>query len=112
MSDKLKLGDTLDRLFATIESRQGSDPKGSYTADLLNSGHERCAKKFGEEAVEAAIAGAIKDREGLAQEAADALYHLLVLMASCDVSPSDVASILTARAGTSGHDEKATRKKP
>lgn len=105
------IGDVLDRLFATIESRKGSSPDESYTASLLSKGPERCAKKFGEEAVEAVLAGALQDKEQLAAEAADVLYHLAVLLASNDLSFEEVANALAAREGVSGHAEKASRKK-
>ena len=103
------LGDVLTRLYETIEARKGAAPDASYTAALLEAGAARCAKKFGEEAVEAAIAGAMGDKEALTDEAADVLYHLLVLMAAADVAPADVASVLAKREGVSGHEEKAGR---
>lgn len=103
------LGDVLTRLYGTIEARKGAAPDASYTASLLAAGAARCAKKFGEEAVEAAIAGAMSDKAALTEEAADVLYHLLVLMAAADVDPADVSAALTKREGVSGHDEKASR---
>lgn len=103
------LDDVLTRLYATIEARKGASPDASYTASLLAAGAARCAKKFGEEAVEAAIAGAMGDKAALTDEAADVLYHLLVLMAAADVAPADVAAALAKREGVSGHDEKASR---
>ena len=103
------LGDVLTRLYETIEARKGAAPDASYTAALLEAGAARCAKKFGEEAVEAAIAGATGDKAALTDEAADALYHLLVLMAAADVAPADIASVLARREGVSGHEEKAGR---
>ncbi len=106
-----QLGVLLQRLFETIRSRKGASPEASYTASLLAAGAARCAKKFGEEAVEAAIAGAAGDQEALTEEAADVFYHLMVLMASVGVTPEDVAAALRAREGVSGHDEKASRSK-
>lgn len=103
------LDGVLARLYETIEARKGASPDASYTASLLAKGAARCAKKFGEEAVEAAIAGAAGDRAALTQEAADVLYHLLVLMAAADVRPADVAAVLAKREGVSGHEEKARR---
>lgn len=103
------LGDVLNRLYQTIEARKGAAPEQSYTASLLAAGPARCAKKLGEEAVEAAIAGAMGDKVSLTDEAVDVLYHLLVLMAAADVSPDDVAAALAKREGVSGHDEKAGR---
>ncbi len=101
----------IDKLFATIAARKGGDPATSYTAALLKDGAARCAKKFGEEAVEAAIAGAMKDKTALASESADVLYHLLVLWAASGIEPSDVYAALAAREGQSGLDEKASRAK-
>lgn len=103
------LGETLARLYKTIEARKGASPDASYTASLLAAGAARCAKKFGEEAVEAAIAGAVGDKAALTEETADVLYHLLVLMAAVDVAPADVAAVLAKREGVSGHEEKAGR---
>lgn len=110
MSGSTDLGDILTALYATIESRKNASPESSYTASLLTAGAAQCAKKFGEEAVEAAIAGAMGDKNALTAEAADALYHLLVLMASVGVAPDDVAAALKKRQGVSGHEEKASRK--
>ena len=109
MSSQKPLGDVLSNLFETIERRKGASPDASYTASLLAAGAERCAKKFGEEAVEAALAGALGDKTRLTEEAADVLYHLLVLLAASGVSPEDVAVALAAREGQSGHAEKASR---
>ena len=101
----------IDKLFATIAARKGADPATSYTAALLKDGAARCAKKFGEEAVEAAIAGAMKDKKALTAESADVLYHLLVLWAASGITPADVYAALTAREGRSGLAEKAARAK-
>ncbi|MHA7872845.1 MAG: phosphoribosyl-ATP diphosphatase [Hyphococcus sp.] len=109
MAAATPLGDLLTELFATIESRRDAPAAQSYTASLLAAGAARCAQKFGEEAVEAAIAGATGDAPALTEEAADALFHLLVLMAAGGVRPDDVAAVLRRRQGTSGHDEKASR---
>lgn len=103
------LGEVLGRLFDVIEERKNAAAEKSYTASLLAAGPARCAKKFGEEAVEAAIAGAMGDKTALTEEAADTLYHLLVLMAAADVAPADVAAALASREGVSGHAEKAGR---
>ena len=104
-----RLGTVLQRLYEVIESRKDADPKSSYTASLLAKGPARCAKKFGEEAVEAVIAGTTSDKAELTAEGADTLYHLLVLMASVGVTPNEVAQTLADREGISGHDEKAGR---
>ncbi|APX11865.1 phosphoribosyl-ATP diphosphatase [Tateyamaria omphalii] len=100
---------TLDDLFATIEARKGADPDSSWTAKLLANGPEKCAEKFGEEAVEAIIEAVRDDKPALTSEAADVLYHLLVMLAARDVALSDVMAELTRRQGTSGLTEKAAR---
>ena len=105
MSDR----DALSRLAATIEARKGADPATSWTAKLLAAGPEKAAEKFGEEAVEAVIEAVRGDRLRLTAEAADVLYHLLVMLASRDVALSDVLAELERREGTSGLDEKASR---
>lgn len=99
----------LDRLAATIEARTSADPESSWTAKLLAKGPDKCAEKFGEEAVEAIIAAVRNDRENLTAEAADVLYHLLVMLASRDVPLGDVMAELDRRAATSGIAEKASR---
>ncbi len=103
------LGQALDALAATIAQRAGADPKSSYTAQLLADGPARCAKKLGEEAVEAALACATGDKPGLTSEAADVIYHLLVALQAAGVPPEDVAAALEQRKGTSGLEEKASR---
>ena len=105
------MSDALDRLFATIVARKGSDPSQSYTAKLLAQGVEKCAKKFGEEATEAVIAAIQKDKTELAKESADVLYHLLVLWAASGITPEDVYTVLQSREGQSGLEEKASRAK-
>ncbi len=77
----------LDRLFATIAARKGADAKSSYTAKLLAGGVQACAKKFGEEAVEAVIAATAQGAKELTAESADVLYHLLVLWAAAGITP-------------------------
>lgn len=99
----------LDRLDATIAARKGADPDTSWTAKLLARGPDKCAEKFGEEAVEAVIAAVKNDRENLTCEAADVIYHLLVLLAARDVPLADVLAELERREGTSGVAEKASR---
>jgi len=105
------LGAELDHLSATIAARAGDDAKSSYTASLLAAGVEKCAKKLGEEAVETALAAAKGDKQQIAAEAADVVYHLLVLLKATGVSGEDVAAVLKARRGVSGLDEKASRPK-
>lgn len=99
----------LERLAATIESRKGADPESSWTAKLFAKGPEKCAEKFGEEAVEAIIEAVKADRAQLTAEAADVLYHLLVMLAARDVTLADVLAELERREGTSGIAEKAAR---
>jgi phosphoribosyl-ATP pyrophosphohydrolase len=100
---------TLARLAALIRSRRAEAGEKSYTAQLLTAGTERCAKKFGEEAVETVIAAMGNDATALKAEAADVLYHLLVLLESRGVAFADVLKILDGRMGTSGLAEKASR---
>ena len=99
----------LDDLAATIASRKGADPESSWTAKLFAKGPEKCAEKFGEEAVEAIIAAVKNDRENLTYEAADVLYHLLVMLEARDVALADVLAELARRQGVSGVVEKASR---
>ncbi|KQB11812.1 phosphoribosyl-ATP diphosphatase [Rhodobacter capsulatus] len=99
----------LSRLAATVEARKGADPDSSWTAKLFAKGPEKCAEKFGEEAVEAIIAAVKNDRENLVYEAADVLYHLVVMLAARDVTVDEVLAELDRRAGTSGLAEKAAR---
>ena len=99
----------LHDLAATIQSRKGADPDTSWTAKLFAKGPEKCAEKFGEEAIEAIIEAVKGDREKLASEAADVLYHLLVMLAARDVTLADVEAELARREGTSGLAEKAAR---
>ncbi|MDF3605534.1 phosphoribosyl-ATP diphosphatase [Paracoccus sp. DMF-8] len=99
----------IERLAATIEARKGADPSESWTAQLLAKGPEKCAEKFGEEAVEAIIEAVRGDRARLTSEAADVLYHLLVMLAARDVSLRDVVAELDRREGQSGLAEKAAR---
>jgi phosphoribosyl-ATP pyrophosphohydrolase len=101
----------LDKLFATIAARKGADPAQSYTAKLLAAGVEKCAKKFGEEAVETVIAAIQQDKAELAKESADVLYHLAVLWAASGITPQDVYAVLKSREAMSGLDEKASRPK-
>ena len=99
----------LERLAATIDARKGADPDSSWTARLLGKGPEKCAEKFGEEAVEAIIEAVKGDRDKLTAEAADVLYHLLVMLAARNVTLAEVEAVLTAREGQSGIAEKAGR---
>ena len=100
---------SLENLAATIAARKGADPESSWTAKLLSKGPEKCAEKFGEEAVEAIIEAVKGDRARLTAEAADVIYHLLVMLAARDVTLGDVLAELERREGTSGISEKAAR---
>lgn len=99
----------LHRLADTIASRKGADPDTSWTAKLFAKGPEKCAEKFGEEAIEAIIEAVKGDPAALTSEAADVLYHLLVMLAARDVTLADVLAELERREGTSGIAEKASR---
>ena len=101
----------LQRLAATIHARRTVDASKSYTRELLDAGPERCAKKLGEEATETIIAALAQDNRALTREAADLVYHLLVLLESKQVPLSDVLTELKSRMGTSGLAEKAARDK-
>jgi phosphoribosyl-ATP pyrophosphohydrolase len=100
---------TLDDLYAIILARKDADPASSWTAQLLAKGPEKCAEKFGEEAVEAIIEAVKDDKAALTSEAADVLYHLLVMLAARDVPFGDVMETLARRQATSGIAEKASR---
>jgi len=101
--------DTLLRLAATIEARKGADPETSWTAKLLARGPKKAAQKFGEEAIEAVIEAARGDKDKLTEEAADVLYHFLVMLTARDVTLADVYAALDRREGRSGIAEKASR---
>ena len=103
--------DVLVQLAATISARRAAAPDSSYTRQLLDGGPARCAKKLGEEAIETVIAGTSEGDEQLKAEAADLIYHLLVLLESRSVSITDVLAVLDKRQGVSGLKEKAERSK-
>lgn len=100
---------TLNDLYATILARKDADPDSSWTAQLLAKGPEKCAEKFGEEAIEAIIEAVKDDKAALTGEAADVLYHLLVMLAARDVPLDDVLAELARRQTQSGIAEKAGR---
>ena len=100
---------TLNYLFETIQSRKTADPSSSWTAKLLSKGPEKCAEKFGEEAIEAIIEAVKGDEAGLTSEAADVIYHLMVMLAARDVTLDDVVAELARRQAKSGIAEKASR---
>lgn len=101
--------DTLSRLEATIAARSGADPSTSYVAQLNHRGVPVMARKLGEEAVETITAALAGGREELVGEAADVLFHLLVLLNAKNVRLEDVLAELERREGTSGIDEKLSR---
>jgi phosphoribosyl-ATP pyrophosphohydrolase len=102
--------DVLQRLAAVIRARRNDSASTSYTRELLDGGTERCAKKLGEEAVETVIAALGSDAKALTREAADLVYHLLVLLECRNLRLDDVLAELDRRMGTSGLAEKAQRK--
>jgi phosphoribosyl-ATP pyrophosphohydrolase len=107
--DKADAMFTLDELARTIDQRAGASADTSYTRSLLDKGAAHCARKFGEEAIELAIAAAALDEGAVRAEAADVLYHLLVVLRARGVALSSVMSELDRRSGRSGHEEKASR---
>jgi len=103
-----RFAEALARLAAVIEARKGADPEASYTAQLL-ADPARAAKKLGEESIETLIAALQGDRDALAAESADLIYHWLVVLAAAGVPLDEVAAKLETREGTSGLEEKASR---
>ena len=100
---------SLEDLNARLGERTKASPEESYTAKLLRDGIDRCARKFGEEAVETIVSAVSRDKPGLTAEAADVLYHLLVLLRAADVPLDEVMAELEGRTGQSGLAEKASR---
>jgi phosphoribosyl-ATP pyrophosphohydrolase len=101
---------TLNDLEKRVQMRAQASPDVSYTRRLLDRGVAQCAKKLGEEAVEAAIAAIAEDRERVIGEAADVLYHLLVVLHARGITLAEVETELGERTRQSGLDEKAARK--
>ena len=101
--------DTLDALEQTIRQRRAADPDTSYVAKLTARGRAKIAQKVGEEAVETVIAAIADDKAGMVSEAADLMFHLLVLLADAGLSLDDVRAKLARREGLSGLEEKAGR---
>lgn len=101
--------DVLKKLSQTIAARRAASGEKSYTRQLLDAGVEKCAKKLGEEAAETVIAAVSQDDGALRAEAADLLYHLLVLLEARKVPLEEVLQELEARMGQSGLQEKAAR---
>ena len=101
---------TLRDLEKRVQERAEASAEESYTRKLIERGKAQCAKKLGEEAVEAAIAAVAEDRERVVAEAADVLYHLLVVLHVSGISLDEVEAELYTRTRQSGFDEKAARK--
>lgn len=104
--------EALQILSETIHARRMAAADKSYTRQLLDAGPARCAKKLGEEAVELVIAATSEDDTALHNEAADLIYHLLVLLESRNTTIAPVLEVLAGRHGISGIDEKAARSEP
>ena len=101
---------TLEELEQIVARRAEASPDDSWTAKLLAKGPEKVAEKFGEESIEALIEAVKGDRAGLASEAADVLFHLLVMLRARDVSLAEVMAVLDARQAQTGLAEKAARR--
>ena len=101
--------ETLSRLEATIAARKGADPASSYVAKLFAKGVPEIARKVGEEAVETAIAALASGKDELRGEAADLIFHLMVLLEAKGVPLAEVLGELDRREGLSGLEEKASR---
>ena len=99
----------LERLDLTIQRKITNPPDKSYTAKLFKKGTEKCAEKFGEEAIELIVACVKKKKKEIIGEAADTLYHMCVLLRSKNISINEVLSELVSREGVSGIDEKRKR---
>ena len=99
----------LEHFIETIKARKSADPASSWTAKLLAQGPEKAAEKFGEEAIEAVIEAVKGDKKALTREAADVLYHLIVMLESRNVDFADVLAELERRQVQSGLAEKADR---
>lgn len=104
------MSELLQRLEAAIVARRGASPDSSYVASLFAKGREKIAQKVGEEATETVIAALSGDPTNLTVEAADLLFHLMILLADGGLSIDDVLDELHRREGVSGHIEKAARK--
>ena len=99
----------LSELAATIRARRAESADKSYTRQLLDGGAQECAKKLGEESIETVIAAIAEDDDALRAEAADLVYHLLVLLEARGIEITEVLDILRGRMGVSGLDEKRSR---
>ena len=99
----------LERLDLTIQGKTTESPNKSHTAKLLKKGTEKCAEKFGEEAIELIVASVKKKKKEIIGEAADTLYHMFVLLRSKNISINEVLIELASREGISGIEEKRKR---
>ena len=99
----------LERLDLTIQGKTTESPNKSHTAKLLKKGTEKCAEKFGEEAIELIVASVKKKKKEIIGEAADTLYHMFVLLRSKNISINEVLTELASREGISGIEEKRQR---
>ena len=101
--------DQLEKLASDVAAKASASPETSYTAKLISRGVAKCAKKFGEEAIELVLASVANNNQETTAEAADVLYHFMVLLQASGVSPDDVMAELKRREGTGGLVEKALR---
>ena len=101
--------DQLEKLASDVAVKASASPETSYTAKLISRGLAKCAKKFGEEAIELVLASVANNNQETTAEAADVLYHFMVLLQASGVSPDDVMAELKRREGTGGLVEKALR---
>ena len=99
----------LERLDLTIQGKTTESPNKSHTAKLLKKGTQKCAEKFGEEAIELIVASVKKKKKEIIGEAADTLYHMFVLLRSKNISINEVLTELASREGISGIEEKRKR---
>jgi phosphoribosyl-ATP pyrophosphohydrolase len=102
--------DIIDAVYRVILERKKASAESSYTASLMKKGLDTILKKVGEESAELIIAGKGGSREQIVYEAADVIFHMLVLLGYCDIDPEEVRGELRRRFGTSGVIEKESRK--
>ncbi len=105
-------GSVLAQLESVIARRRGLDPEESYVASLLDGDEDRLLKKIGEEATEVMLAAKSGNREEIAEESADLLFHLMVVLARYDLGLAEVRAVLESRSGRSGLAEKNSRTQP
>jgi phosphoribosyl-ATP pyrophosphohydrolase len=101
--------DILAALYDIVQSRKGAAPDSSYTASLMEKGIDKILKKLGEESTELVIAAKGGVREEIVYEAADLLFHTMVLLGYCDIPPQEIYAELRRRFGISGLEEKRSR---